>query len=91
MSRTDDGRLVAKADGGEVGLKDYLASFVAANPELLPARISGGTGMAATQKASGGGGGGVDIDKIRPGMSREDLERARQEIARIASQTMRGQ
>ena len=29
----------------------------------------------------------VDLDRIKPGMSAEDLERARQEIARIASQT----
>jgi hypothetical protein len=32
----------------------------------------------------------VDIDKIRPGMSSEELERAREEIARIASQALRG-
>ena len=91
IGRGEDGRLIAKTDGGEVGLKDYLASFVAANPELLPARISGGTGMAATQKTSGGGTGSVDLDRIRPGMSREEMERARQEIARIALQTLRGQ
>ncbi len=91
IGRAEDGRLIAKTESGEVGLKDYLASFVAANPELLPARISGGTGMAATQKVGGGGAGGVDLDKIRPGMSREEMERARQEIARIALQTLRGQ
>lgn len=91
IGRAEDGRLIAKTDNGEVGLKDYLASFVAANPELLPARISGGTGMAATQRAGGGGAGSVDLDKIRPGMSREEMERARQEIARIALQTLRGQ
>ena len=90
IGRSEDGRLIAKTDGGDVGLKDYLASFVAANPELLPARISGGTGMAATQKTSGGTG-SVDLDKIRPGMSREEMERARQEIARVALQTLRGQ
>jgi hypothetical protein len=89
IGRGEDGRLIAKTDGGDVGLKDYLASFVAANPELLPTRISGGTGMAATQKANGGAG-SVDLDKIRPGMSREEMERARQEIARVALQTLRG-
>ncbi len=30
------------------------------------------------------------MDKIRPGMSAEDRERVRQEIARVASQTLRG-
>ena len=91
IGRGEDGKLIAKTDGGEVGLKEYLASFVAANPELLPARISGGTGMATTQKASSGGTGSVDLDRIRPGMSREEMERARQEIARVALQTLRGQ
>ena len=32
----------------------------------------------------------VDLDKIRPGMSAEELDKVRQEIARIASQTIRG-
>jgi hypothetical protein len=85
IRRTDDGRLVA-ADGSEA--RDYLAKFVGDNPELLPARIGGGSGAVAGQKASGGG--GVDMDKIHPGMSAEDRERVRQEIARVASQTLRG-
>src|ERR1700694_1812558 len=38
--RTEDGRLVAKADGNDMGLRDYLTEFVNSNPELLPARIS---------------------------------------------------
>src|SRR5438128_12266960 len=36
--RTEDGRLIARADSGEMGVKDYLANFVNANPEFLPAR-----------------------------------------------------
>jgi hypothetical protein len=32
----------------------------------------------------------VDLDKIKPGMSPEELERVRQEIARIASQALSG-
>jgi hypothetical protein len=39
---------------------------------------------------SGSLGGGVDLDRIRPGMSPEEMERVRQEIARVASQTLRG-
>lgn len=90
ISRSGDGRLIGRTDTGEVGLKDFLAEFVNANPELLPARISGGSGIPPNQKISSGGGGGVDLEKIRPGMSKDDMERARQEIARIASQTLRG-
>ena len=49
--RTEDGRLVARGESGEVPVKDYLAAFVSENPEFLPARIPGGTGMTATSKA----------------------------------------
>jgi septal ring factor EnvC (AmiA/AmiB activator) len=46
--RTEDGRLVARSDAGETPLKEHLAAFVNENPEFLPARIAGGTGMTAT-------------------------------------------
>ena len=90
VTRTEDGRLVARGEQGEQGLKEYLSGFVSANPEFLPARIPGGSGMTAGQKAPAEIGGGVDLDRIRPGMNREELERARQEVARIASQTLKG-
>lgn len=90
IARTEDGRLIGRTDTGELGLKEFLAGFVNANPELLPARISGGSGIPPNQKISSGATGGIDLDKIRPGMSKEDMERARQEISRIASQTLRG-
>ncbi|MBZ5590648.1 MAG: hypothetical protein LAP39_00315 [Acidobacteriia bacterium] len=89
IARTDEGRLVAKTDSGEVPLKDYLASFVNSNPEFLPARISGGSGISTTQKSPSGGS-LIDVDKIRPGMSSEDLDNARREIARVAAQVLRG-
>ncbi|HZU28686.1 MAG TPA: hypothetical protein VFA04_24385 [Bryobacteraceae bacterium] len=87
--RGEDGRLVARGPQGEVGLKDFLTNFVNENPELLPARISGGSGMTPAQK-SGPAPSGFDLDKIRPGMNPEELERVRQEISRLASQTLRG-
>jgi len=87
--RAEDGRLVAKTEMGEMPLKEYLGGFVDANPEFLPARISGGSGIPSTQKATPGSGPSIDLDKIKPGMSSEDMERARQEIARIASQALR--
>ena len=85
--RTQDGRLVARNDSGEVGLREYLAEFVSGNPELLPARISGGSGASPIRTAPAPS--TFDLDKIKPGMSAEDLERARQEIARIALQSVR--
>jgi hypothetical protein len=90
IARADDGRLIAKTETGDVGMKDYLTGFVNSNPEFLPARISGGSGIPSNQKSTAGGSPPIDIDKIRPGMSSEDMERARQEIARIAAQALRG-
>ncbi len=71
-------------------LKDYLTVFVNENPEFLPARIAGGTGMTATLKAPAEGRETVSIEQIRPGMSAEEMRRVREEIVRVASQTLRG-
>jgi len=84
--RSEDGRLMGQ---GGADIREYLTTFVNENPELLPARMSGGSGASAGQRG-GVSGGGIDIDMIRPGMSGEDKERVRQEIARVASQTLRG-
>ena len=87
--RTDDGRVMARGDGGEQSLSEFLSGFVQENPEFLPARITGGTGMTGAQKAAPVSTGSVDLDKIGPSMSKEELERARQEILRVASQSLR--
>ncbi len=73
-------------------MKEFLEKFVGENPELLPARLAGGSGAsgAARRGGSGASSGAVDIDRIKPGMSAEELDRVRQEIARVASQTLRG-
>jgi hypothetical protein len=84
--RVEDGRLVAP-DGED--FRDYLKGFVSENPELLPARLTGGSGATPGQRGSSGSG-AVDLDKIRPGMSADELERVRQEVARVASQALRG-
>jgi hypothetical protein len=84
--RGEDGRLLAQ---GGTGIRDYLTQFVGENPELLPARLAGGSGANAGQRNSQGSG-TVDLDKIRPGMSAEDKERVRQEIVKVAAQTLRG-
>jgi hypothetical protein len=89
VRRAEDGRLVAKGDMGDVGIREYLQRFVAENPELLPARITGGSGASAGDRA--GGAGAVDLERIRPGMSAEELQRIREEVARVAQQTWRGQ
>ncbi len=86
--RTEDGRLVARGENGEVGIKEYLGAFVAENPEFLPARIAGGSGTTAGFKVPAGRD-TVDLERIRPGMSAEEMQRVREEIVRVASQTLR--
>lgn len=88
--RAEDGRLLAKGEEGDVSVKEYVSHFLNENPEFLPARIAGGSGTVAAHKPPPTSSGAVDLDKIRPGMSAEDSERIRQEIVRIASQTLRG-
>lgn len=89
IQRNEEGRLMAKGGQGEVPVREYLASFVQENPELLPARITGGSGMVSGPKAAPSIG-AVDLEKLRPGMNAEDLDKARQEISRVANQTLRG-
>jgi hypothetical protein len=89
IQRSEDGRLVARTTDGEFGMKEYLSRFVADNPELLPSRIHGGSGAGSSRQEPQQSP-GMDLDKIRPGMSEEDLDRVRQEIARVARQTLRG-
>jgi hypothetical protein len=80
--RETDGSLHARGPEGPVPVQDFLRKFVDENPELLPARNLGGSGTAnsgrGTQSSPG-----FDLDQIRPGMSAEDMARARKEIARL--------
>src|SRR5579864_9129498 len=67
--RTEEGRLVARGESGDLSVKEYLTNFVNENPEFLPARIAGGSGMTATLKAPPPRRETVTIEQIRPGMS----------------------
>jgi hypothetical protein len=89
--RTEDGRLIANDGQEHRPVQDFLRKFVEENPELLPARIVGGSGASTTTRnAVSAGSSAIDIDKIRPGMSKDELERVRQEVARLATQALRG-
>jgi hypothetical protein len=88
--RATDGRLVGRGTEGEVSVQDYLARFVRENPELLPARIPGGSGASAGQ-TSGTAGGRFSLERIKPGMDKAELDRIRQEIAQAISHTYRGE
>jgi hypothetical protein len=88
--RTEDGRLLAKGPEAKP-LQDFLAGFVQENPELLPARIAGGSGAQThSRNAVQASGTGIELDKIKPGMSKDEMDRVRQEISRLATQALRG-
>lgn len=87
--RADDGQLRARSGPAEVPLRDYLKAFVQENPELLPARITGGSGIGSGAKGTQNID-SVGLDGIRPGMSAEEMDRVRKEISRVASHTLRG-
>jgi hypothetical protein len=90
VQRTEDGRLVGTSENGALSLRDYLTHFVTENPEFLPARNLGGSGATSGRRGTSAASTSVDLDKIKPGMSPDDLERVRQEIARIASEALSG-
>ena len=88
--RTEDGRLQTRGADAKP-LQEYLTQFVQENPELLPARIAGGSGAKApVRNTAVEGSTAIDISKIKPGMNKEDLDQVRQEISRLASQALRG-
>jgi hypothetical protein len=88
--RGEDGGLLARTGSGELSLREYLKHFVHENPELLPARMVGGSGSASGQRTTPTPSPSVDLDKIKPGMDPEEMERVRTEISRIAQQSWRG-
>ena len=87
--RGEDGRLAGRGMESK-SLQDYLASFVQENPELLPARIAGGSGAQTAAKNSPPTTVPIDLNSIRPGMSKDELDQVRKEIARLASQSVYG-
>jgi hypothetical protein len=87
--RGEDGRLQAKG-ADQKSLHQYLSDFVQDNPELLPARIAGGSGAQPSARGNLQSGSGIDLDRIKPGMNKEEMERVRQEISRLATQALRG-
>jgi hypothetical protein len=87
--RSVDGQLTAKGHDGRP-LQEFLTGFVQENPELMPARIAGGSGMQATKNQPQAASSGFELEKIKPGMNKEDLDRVRQEISKLAIQAMRG-
>ena len=87
--RGDDGRLMGRGMENK-SLQEYLAGFVQENPELLPARIAGGSGAQTTAKSTTPASTPIDLNTIRPGMNKDELDQVRKEIARLVSQSVYG-
>ena len=87
--RADDGRLMGRGVENK-SLQDYLAGFVQENPELLPARIAGGSGAQTASKHPTPASAPIDLNAIRPGMSKDELDQVRKEISRLVSQSVYG-
>ena len=81
----EDGRLMADNQP----MSEFLTEFLEQNPEFLPTRIAGGTRTTGTQKAARANSSGVDLDKIGPAMSRDELEQVREAIMRVGSEMNR--
>lgn len=88
--RAADGSLAARTVEGEQNLRQYLSSFVHQNPEFLPARIAGGSGVSSPPRSQAGGA-TIELERIHPGMSKEDLQRVREQISQVALQSLRGE
>ncbi|MBV9304635.1 MAG: hypothetical protein JOZ45_00760 [Acidobacteriaceae bacterium] len=87
--RGDDGRLMGRGTENK-SLQEYLAGFVQENPELLPARIAGGSGAQTASKSTAPTSTPIDLNTIRPGMNKDELDQVRKEIARLVSQSVYG-
>ncbi len=83
IHRDTDGSLHGRGTDGNVPVQEFLRKFVDENPELLPARNLGGSGTSSAGRGAQNSP-GIDLDSIKPGMSKEDLARVRKEIARVA-------
>lgn len=90
VQRSEDGTLTAKTAEGDRPLREYLSAFVEQNPEFLPARISGGSGVTSPQR-SGQMQGAFELERIKPGMSPEELQRVREQVSQLALQSLRGE
>ena len=88
---TASGEIAGQQGKNLVPLTEYVTQFVQSNPELLPARISGGAGAASQSRSVlAQVGNPVDLDRIRPGMDARDLDRIREEVAKVALQALSG-
>ena len=79
---SESGELYGMLHGERLPLDEYLGRFLSENPELMPPRIAGGSGIPAGDRNVFAGS-GVELDSIRPGMDSDEAKAAWQEVARL--------
>ncbi len=80
--RDEEGQVYGNYEGSRLPLTEYLDRFLSENPEFLPPRIAGGSGVSGRGDRELGVS-GMDLESIRPGMSREESRAAWKEVARL--------
>ena len=88
--RTEDGRLVARTEAGETAMKEYLTSIRERESGVSAGADRRGYGDDGRPRKLRQRAGNGRPGQIRPGMSAEEMERVREEIVRVASQTLKG-
>ena len=86
VRQAEDGQYVAE-DGKIVPLSEYLEGFVTQNPELLPVRVGGGSGIGIAKGTAVEE--GIELESIRPGMPREEWNKAREYISKLLLNSIR--
>jgi len=82
VSRAEDGELFGQLHGERLPLDEYLSRFLGENPELLPPRIAGGSGITPREGMELSRA-GFALEDIRPGMKPDQTKQAWKEVARL--------
>ena len=86
VSRTDDGSLVAGPENQQVPLVDFVKTFFTEGAGAVYVEPTK-TGSGATGDGAPAGGGTVQLEGIKPGMSKDDKRAAWREVQRQAGVT----
>ena len=89
--RTEDGRLVARSEGRRAADEGVSGGVRERESGVSAGAHTGGNGNDRERESLGDGAGtGGHWTGSGPGMSAEEMQRVREEIVRVASQTLRG-
>ena len=79
-----------RGESGEVPVKEYLTGFRERESGVSAGADCRGNRNDGHPEGPAAGSETVSLEQIRPGMSAEEMQRVREEIVRVASQTLKG-